>query len=111
MKILRDYREFMEKVDPLHFDDFEGLDIVPTTKLGIFSNDRLDELVRFCKTHHKFHVVSVLSAGIKFNKPYPNVGFYYLAQGDDNPELAFVGLEIWRAYEDLRIFEFLTDEA
>jgi hypothetical protein len=90
MEIINDSHEFYLRVKVLRYEDeFEGIGILPSTRIGIFSPDRFGELVAFCQKNPEYHIISKVSLHLNLNKPVPGAGLYRLARGDKNPNIAF----------------------
>jgi len=106
MRVIHDFGEFYKLVKPLRFDDFDGLGIIPSTKLGVFFPSRLQDLLEFCKKNPKYHIISALAYGVEVNGPTENVSTYELGQGDSDPELMWVEKMDWEGYECLKILKF-----
>lgn len=77
--------EFRNRTKPI-YDDFE-LDIKPDYGLAFFFPHRLDELKQYCLDHPQYHIMSMLQAVTKVNKPVSGARFYQLATGDADPDL------------------------
>ncbi len=90
MIIFNDFGEFFSRVRMLtDIDDFEGLEIQPSTLLGTFYEHRLEEMIAFCKEKPLFHIVSRLGKGQYINGVDTKAICFRLALGDNNPEIAF----------------------
>jgi len=110
MKVIRDFDEFYKRVKPLRFDDFDGLDIVPSTEFGDFFKNRLSDLLLFCKNNQQYHIISNLSLGVMLNKPSNEAHHYELGQGESDPELMYIEKINWKGYEYLKISKFNRDQ-
>lgn len=110
MRVVHSYIEFLKLVIPLRFDDFDDLNIIPTTESGLFLVDRFNELVNFCKTNSQYHVATQVGFGVSFNKPVPNGQVYKLCKGDSDPELTYIDQIGWEGYECLKILKFNIDK-
>jgi hypothetical protein len=104
MKFIKDYFEFRKRTMPVR-DDF-NLDISPDLVLGLFFQNRLDELKQYCIQHPQYHIISVLPSAAKANKPLPMARFYLLAEGDPNPELWYVNPITFDQFVKLEILKF-----
>lgn len=96
----------MIRVEPLRFEDFDGLDIVPTTKLGVFRRKRIKDLLSFCEQNPEYHIISHLGPCIEMNKLHENATYYELGKGENDPELTYIALMDWKSYKGLKILEF-----
>ncbi len=85
MKFIRDHIEFKARTKPVR-DDFD-LDIVPDIGLGLFFSYRLDELKQYCIDHPQYHIMSLLPLAITANKVVPSAQYFFLAEGDPDPDL------------------------
>jgi hypothetical protein len=85
MKFILDRKIFDARTKPIQ-DEFD-LNLAPDIGLGIFFPNRLKELETYCAEHPEYHIISILPASIKINKPVPNARFYRLAEGDADPDL------------------------
>ena len=110
MKVIHDFEDFCKLVEPLYCDDFDGLDIKPSTPSGIFGYDRYLDLMEFCKKNPEYHVISHLGSGVAVNKPLEKVTSYELGKGEKNPELTYIAKISWKSYEGLKILKFNVDK-
>lgn len=110
MKVIHDFGEFYKLVKPLRFDDFEGLDIVPSTEFGEFFKDRLSDLLIFCGKNPQYHIISQLTYGVELNRPAEVVSSYELGQGDNDPDLIYIKKISLKTYQNLKIFKFRVNE-
>ncbi len=92
--------EFRRRTAVLVDYEFEEADIVPDSILGSFDNHRLNELIEFCSRNPEYHIISVVNIGLYFNKILPNAQYFYLGQGDSNPDLV--------CFEDYRLAEYIA---
>lgn len=107
MKIIKDIGEFNRITDPAMDTDFEMMDIIPSTKLGIFDRHRLQELLNFCRLYPEYHIISLLKdAPIKVNSAVENAALYLLGQGDSDPELMCVPVMDKKDFDLLQILKF-----
>jgi hypothetical protein len=111
MKTIHTLHEFFEAVGRLMFEDFLGLEIEPSTPLGIFSRRRLPELLEFCKKNPEYHVISSISALVLFNRPVESAGLYLLGAGDADPDLACIYPMDLESVSRSKILEFERDKA
>ena len=79
--------EFLNRTAIILDFEFEDINLIPNSPAGMFDNHRLEELKRFCVQNPVYHIVSVVNAGLYFNKPIPDAQTFYLAEGDSNPDL------------------------
>lgn len=110
MKLVKSFTEFYQIVDPLLCDDFDDLDIAPTSESGLFTKNRFAELVEFCKKNPRFHIISLVDTGINMNKPIEHANGYRLGKGESDPELTYILKMNWRSYENLKILKFNTNK-
>ena len=110
MRIIRNFGEFYKLIKPLRFEDFEGLDIVPSTPLGVFFKNRLSDLLEFCKKNPQYHVISQLSYGVELNRPMEVVSTYELGNGDNDPDLMYIKNINLKTFQNLRILKLKIDE-
>ena len=61
--------EFEYRIKPLFDYDFDLVDIVPDSRIGIFARERLSDLKDFCKANPEFHIISrLMYANIEMNR-------------------------------------------
>lgn len=87
--MVRNFSEFMNLVSPLRFDDFEMVEVIPNTHIGLFDRHRFSELTEFCKRFPEYHIVSNVSPGVFLNTGVDNSIQYILADGNSDPNLAY----------------------
>jgi len=110
MRVIKDFKEFEELVQPVRFFELEDLDIVPTFPGGLFFKSRLEEMMNFCIKNPQYHVISNANPFLRFNKPISNVKVYMLGQGSNDPEIVFMFGDAKNFYVQLKHFEFLRDK-
>ncbi len=94
MKICKTYREFFYKVGILVDLKYSyGIDLEPCWGVvGFFKQHRLEELLAFVEKYPEYHIVSELGNNIFFNKVIQNRFGYFLAEGDQDPEIVYLGV-------------------
>lgn len=110
MKIIKDIREFRLRTGLLIDLEFEPIDLVPNGLTGVFNQNRLPELVDFCRENPVYHIISFIRPSpIRVNAPIQKAVFYMLGNGDNDPELMCVPSRSEKAIADLRDLEFDID--
>ena len=69
------------------FLELERLGFQMESYCGYFSGSRIDELLYFCKKNPCYHIISTTDADLFVNRYIPGQRFYYLGDGDNNPDL------------------------
>jgi hypothetical protein len=88
--VVESYLEFDKRAGKLKFFDFDQIGIKPDTLSGIFYRPRIAELLKFCHENPEYHIVS-MTKNYAIVNGYTSKGcFYFLAEGDTNPRLAFL---------------------
>lgn len=64
------------------------LDLEPDALSGHFEPQKVQTLIDFCAINPEFHIISCNDHKI-YNKYIPNANCYYLADGEQNPDLLF----------------------
>ncbi len=83
-------------------DDLSELGLKEFILRGIFPPQNSAELINFCKKNPEYHIVSYVNSNMKVNKYIPGASFYFLADGDPNPQLLY---STALSDEELEIFE------
>lgn len=86
MKVTTDYREFFDRTGIILFPvRLRELGILTNDVSGTFFSEDVDELLDFCSSNPRFHVVTYLGEGFYLNR-YDVRGFLFkLAEGESDP--------------------------
>jgi hypothetical protein len=109
VKLIHDFGEFLERVGRVMFDDFDHLDIVPDSVVGIFGSNRTEELKEFCKKNPQYHIVTAIKFAY-YNTFIENSHVYFLGCNDPDPELIYTEKRSASYYNELEILKFDRDE-
>jgi len=97
----RDLHAFFKRVGRIWiYEELKFLGLEPQMISGEFWSDGVSNLTEFCKANPGYHIISS-TEGKVFNKFIPSSHFYFLADGDDNPDLM---IDLWA---HLNIQDFL----
>ncbi len=106
MIIIPTLLEFRRRTSVLVDYEFEDVNIIPDSIIGVFNHHRLEELLKFCKENPDYHIISEVSYSLYFNKVLPQAEQFYLGQGDANPDL--VCFEHYKCVEILERYSHKT---
>jgi hypothetical protein len=70
-------------------DELEWFDLKPFGLTGTFRADEAPALLKFCKSHADYHIVTYTSGDRYVNRYVPGQRVYHLAKGDRNPYLVY----------------------
>lgn len=111
LKVISNHLEFFKKIEPLFYEDLEDLGFFGTSAAGFFDPHRLPELIEFCKSNPRYHIISILEGGVEFNKLIDTNAIFMLGKGDNDPELAYIEQIDWEAYECLQVLKFNVNQS
>lgn len=81
------HEEFNKRTGIIHDNRLLIQLIIPDWLVGEFLPERCKELIRFCKKHPEYHIISSRNLR-RYNRCMGNANGYYLGTGDPDPDLA-----------------------
>lgn len=90
MKLFKDYVAFTRVTGRITDNDrLEPLGLYPCTRLGQFEPEQLQQLITFCQSNPRYHIISIVNRFLFVNKVRNDAWAYYLGDGDKTEDFFY----------------------